>query len=62
MNMPHPGNPHGGQTISIGVAAAIPLQEESAISLLTQSDHALYRAKDLGRNRVEAAVPTPVLS
>jgi diguanylate cyclase (GGDEF)-like protein len=62
MNLPHPGNPHGGQTISIGVAAAIPLQEESAISLLTQSDHALYRAKDLGRNRVEAAISTPVLS
>jgi PleD family two-component response regulator len=24
-------------------------------SLLTASDHALYRAKSLGRNRVEAA-------
>jgi diguanylate cyclase (GGDEF)-like protein len=62
MNIPHPRNPHGAQTISVGVAAAIPLQGESAVSLLTQSDHALYRAKDLGRNRVEAAAPTLVLN
>jgi diguanylate cyclase (GGDEF)-like protein len=62
MNIPHPCNPHGAQTISIGVAAAIPLQGESAVSLLTQSDHALYRAKDLGRNRVEAAAPTLAVS
>jgi diguanylate cyclase (GGDEF)-like protein len=62
MNLPHPGNPHGAQTISIGVAAAIPNREESAVSLLAQSDHALYRAKDLGRNRVEAATPALTLN
>jgi diguanylate cyclase (GGDEF)-like protein len=62
MNFPHPGNPHGAQTISIGVAAGIPTRDESAVSLLTQSDHALYRAKDLGRNRVEAATPTLALN
>ncbi len=61
MNMPHSGNPEGLQTISIGVAAGVPGQNGSLVSLLTASDHALYRAKYLGRNRVEgAAVATPL--
>jgi diguanylate cyclase (GGDEF)-like protein len=62
MNLPHPCNPHGRQTISIGVAAAVPNREDSVVSLLKLSDHALYRAKDLGRNRVEALVPIAGLS
>lgn len=61
MNLPHPCNPHGRQTISIGVAAATPDLGDSILSLLKLSDHALYRAKDLGRNRVEALVPIPSL-
>ncbi len=56
MNLPHSGNPNGVQTISIGVAAAVPEKNTSVTSLLTASDHALYRAKYLGRNRVEGAV------
>jgi diguanylate cyclase (GGDEF)-like protein len=56
MNLPHSGNPDGVQTISVGVAAGVPLQNASLTSLLTASDHALYRAKYLGRNRVEGAV------
>jgi diguanylate cyclase (GGDEF)-like protein len=56
MNLPHTGNPDGIQTISIGVAAGVPQRNASVTSLLTASDHALYRAKYLGRNRVEGAV------
>ena len=65
MNVPHSGNPEGVQTISIGVAAAVPEQNGSLVSLLTTSDHALYRAKYLGRNRVEGtavAMPLPEMS
>jgi diguanylate cyclase (GGDEF)-like protein len=62
MNLPHPGNPHSRQTISIGVAVTTPNLGDSLLSLLKLSDHALYRAKDLGRNRVEALVPIPSLT
>lgn len=55
MNLPHSGNPEGVQTISVGVAVGTPEENTSVISLLTASDHALYRAKYLGRNRVEGA-------
>lgn len=56
MNLPHSGNPAGVQTISIGVAAGVPLRNGSVTTLLAASDHALYRAKYLGRNRVEGKV------
>lgn len=55
INMCHKGNPPGFQTISIGVAATVPELGGSVLSLLGLADQALYRAKDLGRNRVEAA-------
>lgn len=61
MNIPHTGNPHGHQTVSIGVAATVPTPGESAVYLLNLSDIALYRAKDLGRNRIEAAHPDTAL-
>lgn len=60
MNIPHPCNPHGHQTISVGVAATIPSLDESVLSLLNLSDQALYCAKHLGRNRVESA-PTDLV-
>ena len=39
-------------TVSIGVASAIPVPEESADLLLRQADSALYQAKRAGRNIV----------
>jgi len=40
-------------TISIGVAEAVP-EDESLEDLLRRADHMLYKAKDSGRNRVDA--------
>jgi diguanylate cyclase (GGDEF)-like protein len=54
MNLPHSGNPAGVQTISIGVAAGVPLRNGSGTTLLAASDHALY--KYLGRNWVDGKV------
>jgi diguanylate cyclase (GGDEF)-like protein len=56
MHLPHSGNPDGIQTISVGVASGVPQWNASVTSLLTASDHALYRAKYLGRNRVEGTL------
>jgi len=39
-------------TISIGVAAAVPVSAESSEKLLRSADEALYRAKAQGRDRV----------
>ena len=41
--------------LSIGVAAAIPERGEEHGSLIAASDQALYRAKGLGRDRIEVA-------
>ena len=57
LQMPHSDNPAGILTISLGVASAA--ADESQHSFFTRADLALYRAKDLGRNRVESA---PALS
>jgi diguanylate cyclase (GGDEF)-like protein len=43
----------GGQTVSIGIAERNPL--ESAQAAMDRADHALYTAKDAGRNRVIVA-------
>ena len=44
-----------GVTISIGIATRPGDREESAAALIARADAALYRAKHLGRNRVERA-------
>ncbi|MBN8742502.1 MAG: hypothetical protein BGP24_17650 [Lysobacterales bacterium 69-70] len=49
-------------TVSIGVAALIPQVGLDALALVTRADGALYRAKTLGRNRIESAPTTLALT
>ncbi|GMV28792.1 MAG: hypothetical protein AMXMBFR59_09170 [Rhodanobacteraceae bacterium] len=42
-------------TVSIGVASLVPQPGLDALTLVTRADGALYRAKTLGRNRIESA-------
>ena len=65
IKLPHPGSPWHLQTVSIGVAVAVPETGQSPVSLLNASDSALYLAKLLGRNRVESNLsdyPVPLES
>jgi PleD family two-component response regulator len=40
-------------TISVGVSTCDPAENTSCVDLIKGSDHALYRAKQDGRDRVE---------
>ncbi|XPV76125.1 MAG: diguanylate cyclase [Desulfovibrio sp.] len=53
MNMEHRNSPFGIVTVSVGVATIIPAQELSTELLIKYADHALYRSKEKGRNRIE---------
>jgi two-component system chemotaxis response regulator CheY len=55
----HIGSPLGLLTISAGLALLSADQGKSATDFVREADAALYRAKGLGRNRIESVV-TPV--
>ena len=50
--IPHPTNPGGVVTISLGVARIRPSSRESPVELVEAADSALYAAKSRGRNQV----------
>lgn len=52
LQIPHAASPAGVVTVSIGVAAALPMDGHASELTLQQADKALYRAKDAGRNRI----------
>jgi diguanylate cyclase (GGDEF)-like protein len=54
--IPHADNPLGVLTFSAGMAILDPGHTRPASDALKEADEALYRAKQLGRNRVEQAV------
>jgi diguanylate cyclase (GGDEF)-like protein len=58
--IPHTDNPLGVLTISAGLAMLDPGHARAASEVLKEADEVLYRAKQLGRNRVEQPVSVRV--
>lgn len=54
--LPQESSPMGVQTVSLGVAAMTPGGADEVMELVRVADDALYRAKNLGRNQVVAAM------
>lgn len=50
-SVPHRGSPYGRLSVSVGAAEMIDAQASDAASLIAAADHALYVAKELGRNQ-----------
>jgi diguanylate cyclase (GGDEF)-like protein len=51
LGRPHKVTAHGVLTVSVGVAAAIPVSHGDAVAIVTAADEALYISKREGRNR-----------
>jgi diguanylate cyclase (GGDEF)-like protein len=55
----HKDSPHHIASLSLGVCTLLPTSEQQSSELADCADQALYRAKSLGRNRIEVGDPTP---
>jgi diguanylate cyclase (GGDEF)-like protein len=51
LDLPHRSAPPGRVTVSIGVAALVPSDDVTPLTLIAAADAGLYRAKACGRNR-----------
>ena len=60
MAIKHEGASVGALTLSAGLGMLDPEHPRTAIEVLKETDEALYRAKEGGRNRVEGERPLPI--
>ena len=62
LNIPNENSDVGKHvTLSIGISTLCPNDDSKPEELIETADQMLYRAKDNGRNRIEAAQPSPKL-